>query len=145
MNESAVPGQSDPAVLLGSMRPVLKDRPFAFLSVSEEEFGRLTFLPLCVFRETEGVTLIVARSQAGELGRPADPAWACITLSVHSSLLAVGFLAAVTAALASEGISVNPGSAFHHDHLFVPWERRRDAMRILRALSRAPETGTGSR
>jgi hypothetical protein len=63
----------------------------------------------------------------------------------HSSLLAVGFLAAVTAALASEGISVNPVSAFHHDHLFVPWERRRDAMRILRALSRAPETGTGSR
>jgi hypothetical protein len=33
--------------------------------------------------------------------------------------------------LARAGISVNPVSAFHHDHLFVPWERREEAMMLL--------------
>jgi hypothetical protein len=144
MTESAAPGQSDLAVLLGSMRPVMKDQPFVFFSMAQREFERLTFLPLCVFREAEGVTVIATPAQAGSLGRAAAPGWACITLTVHSSLLAVGFLAAVTAALAREGISVNPVSAFYHDHLFVPWERRRDALRILRALGRPPQKRGGS-
>ncbi len=103
--------------------------------------ARLAFLPLFAFREAEGVTLIVTRSQAKGQGWPPDPAWACITLAVHSSLQAVGFLAAITGALAREGISVNPVSAYYYDHLFVPWERRRDAMKILKALSHSAEKG----
>ena len=39
-----------------------------------------------------------------------------ITLTVRSSLEAVGLLAAITARLADAGISVNAVSAFHHDH-----------------------------
>ena len=46
-----------------------------------------------------------------------------ITLEVHSALDAVGFLAAVTARLAAEGIGVNPVAGFHHDHLFVPADK----------------------
>jgi hypothetical protein len=62
-----------------------------------------------------------------------------ITLTVHSSLEAVGFLAAVTVPLAEAGISVNAVSAFHHDHLFVPVERAEDAQLLLQRL--AAETG----
>ncbi len=58
-----------------------------------------------------------------------------ITLTVHSSLEAVGFLAAVTARLARAGMGVNPVSAFHHDHLFVPADRADEAMEILRQLA----------
>jgi hypothetical protein len=54
-----------------------------------------------------------------------------ITLNVFSALDAVGFLAAVTARLANAGISVNPVSGFHHDHLFVPADRAEEAMRLL--------------
>ncbi|SDB45889.1 ACT domain-containing protein [Desulfonatronum thiosulfatophilum] len=63
--------------------------------------------------------------------------WACITLEVRSLLTAVGFLALITARLARAGISVNPVSAFHHDHLFVPWEMKEHVLAELIELSRS--------
>jgi len=54
-----------------------------------------------------------------------------VTLTVHSALDAVGFLAAITARLAAAGISVNTVSAFFHDHLFVPAERAEETVEIL--------------
>jgi hypothetical protein len=54
-----------------------------------------------------------------------------MTLTVHSSLEAVGFLAAITARLAEAGISVNAISAFCHDHLFVPEDRADEALARL--------------
>jgi uncharacterized protein len=67
-----------------------------------------------------------------------------ITLRIHSSLEAVGFLARIAAELARLGISVNVVSAFHHDHLFVPAGRAEEAMAALRALAaaRPPCTST---
>jgi hypothetical protein len=38
-------------------------------------------------------------------------------------------------ALAKQGISANPVSAFYHDHLFVPVDKASEALSILRALS----------
>ena len=61
-----------------------------------------------------------------------EAAW--ITLTVHSDLAAVGFLAAVAAALASEGIPCNAIAAFHHDHLFVPVAMAERAMAALERL-----------
>ena len=55
-------------------------------------------------------------------------------LEIHSSLEAVGFLAAILPPLAAAGIGVNPVSAFHHDHLFVPEQRAAEALAILEAL-----------
>jgi hypothetical protein len=76
-------------------------------------------------REAEGITLV----------RP-GPGWARITLGVHSSLDAVGLTAKVSAALTECGIGANIVAALHHDHVFVPWERRAEAMAALRKLSR---------
>ena len=58
-----------------------------------------------------------------------------ITLTVHSSLEAVGFLGAIATQLAAAGISVNPVSAFYHDHLFVPEGRTEEAMQVLGRIS----------
>ena len=58
-----------------------------------------------------------------------------ITLDIHSSLAAVGFLAAVAGHLAGHGMGVNPVSGYYHDHLFVPEDRADDAMRALHALA----------
>ena len=64
-----------------------------------------------------------------------------ITLTVQSSLEAVGFLAAITAALAAQGISVNPVSAYYHDHLFVPIHQTDRAMACLHQLAAQANQG----
>ncbi|MBU0590574.1 ACT domain-containing protein, partial [Candidatus Micrarchaeota archaeon] len=58
-------------------------------------------------------------------------------LTVNSDLFAVGFLAKITTALAAKGISMNAYSAYHHDHLLVPFERKEEAMEILDKLSKS--------
>ncbi len=135
MNPADPEGLSDLSKLLQSMRPVCIGQPFVFASIPRPALAGLTFTPLGTFCESEGVTVIATRIQAGKEGWPVEDLWACITLPVHSSLHAVGFLAAITAALAREGISVNPVSAYYHDHLFVPWEARERAMHVLQSLS----------
>ena len=77
-----------------------------------------------LIREAEGVTVI----------RPGS-GWARITLGIHSSLAAIGLTARVAGTLADAGMSANMVAAFHHDHVFVPWERRDEALAILRGLS----------
>ena len=68
------------------------------------------------------------------LVRPGE-GWARITLGVHSSLDAVGLTARVAAALTEYGITANIIAALRHDHVFVPWDRRDEALAALRGLS----------
>ena len=53
---------------------------------------------------------------------------------MYSSLETVGLTAAFSKALTEEEISCNVVAAFHHDHLFVPFEQRDKALEILRRL-----------
>ena len=128
-------GETELKILLMNMQPHLHESPYVFCSVDTETYEQLPFEPLGLFCEAEGVSLIVSEEQAREFDLAYDSIWACITLRVHSSLTAVGFLAAVTGKLAEAGISVNPVSAYYHDHLFIPWERRRQAMEVLLELA----------
>jgi len=122
------------ATLLRQMSPRLIAGQYVFCTFPP---GKLpdALAPICTIRETEGVSAICRRSDAQRLGIPASGCFRQITLTVHSSLDAVGFLAAVTAELAGAGIACNPVSAFHHDHLFVPQADARRALGILRRLS----------
>jgi hypothetical protein len=124
-------GETNIKKLIAEMRPVLGEAPFVFCTIPPENASTLPFAPLGTFREAEGLTLIASQQQAAESNLPFSATWACITLTVHSSLTAVGFLAAVLGALAQAGVSVNPVSAYYHDHLFVPWEARQRAMDVL--------------
>lgn len=60
-----------------------------------------------------------------------------ITLNVHSSLEAVGLLAAMTSELAWRGIAANAVSAWYHDHLLVPAAGAEKAMAALTEIRRA--------
>ena len=62
-----------------------------------------------------------------------------ITLDVHSSLEAVGFIAYIATQLAKHDMGVNPVSGFYHDHLFVPDGREQDALRILQVIAEEAE------
>eukprot|EP00439_Symbiodinium_sp_Y106_P001530 s7332_g1.t1 len=61
-------------------------------------------------------------------------AW--ITLTVHSSLEAVGLTAAFASALAREGISANVVAAFFHDHVFVDIKDAERAVATLQKMSK---------
>lgn len=128
-------GETNLTTLLTTMQPELHEAAYVFCSVSQADYARLTVEPLGVFREAEGITLIIEQAQAVAHGLPFQGVWACITLTVHSSLAAVGFMAAISGRLAQAGLSVNPVAGYYHDHLFVPWTRREEALAILKALS----------
>jgi hypothetical protein len=129
-------GETDLKTLLASMTPELLDGTYVFASLASGVPQPEDLYPVMVFREREGMTLIVTEEQAGAAGLTASFRCRMITLNIHSSLEAVGFLAAITTRLAAAGMGVNPVSAFYHDHLFVPADRAEEAMRMLMELAK---------
>ncbi|MGG6241649.1 ACT domain-containing protein [Nodosilinea sp. AN01ver1] len=128
-------GETNLGQLLATMQPVQRAGEYVFCNLPAEQARHLALEPIGLFHEEEGLTLILPRSQADGADLPYDAVFAMITLTVHSSLEAVGFLAAIATQLASHGISVNPVSAFYHDHLFVPVAQAEMAMALLHELS----------
>ncbi len=88
------------------------------------------------FRESEGLTVVVAEATAAELGLEVLLRTAWITLRVHSALEAVGLTHAVSAALTQKNIPCNIVAAAYHDHLFVPVDKADQAMEVLLDLQR---------
>lgn len=88
-------------------------------------------LALGCFKEDEGTTLILMRADAASLGFAETLPMRRIVLEVFSSLEGVGLTAAVSGALAAQGIPCNMVAAFHHDHVFVPAEMAERALAVL--------------
>lgn len=124
-------GETNLRKLLASMRPVLLPQTFAFATVPDQFTPDENVRPVMTFREAEGQTLTLESEAAERLGLQFVFPCRMITLQIHSSLEAVGFLAAITAKLAASGIGVNPFSAFYHDHLFVSIGRASKALSLL--------------
>jgi hypothetical protein len=127
-------GETDLKKLLATMTPQLLAGIHVFVTLSPGEPVSGTLDPVMQFREREGTTLIVLEDQARAAGLDGVFPSRMITLNIHSSLEAVGFLAAITTRLAAAGMGVNPVSAFYHDHLFVPADRAEEALAMLEKL-----------
>lgn len=130
-------GETDLTQLLKAMKPMLRqgDGDYVFCTLPNATHCPPDLDPVGYFKEDEGLTLILPKPQADAAGLPYTTVFALITLTVHSSLEAVGFMAAIATHLASHGISVNPVSAFYHDHLFVPARDADRAIALLQSLS----------
>lgn len=115
--------------MISGMRPELKSDHYVFCAADDRDWARLQ--PLAMFREAEGVSLILERDAAAAAGFPVEAPMALITLNVYSALDGVGLTAAVSGALANAGIACNMVAALHHDHVFVPAERADAALAIL--------------
>jgi hypothetical protein len=124
-------GETNLEKLLKSMQPILRDGTFVFAHIPLAQEKSVKDCCIQFFREEEGMAAILRKEDAARLNVKAIYESRMISLMVHSSLDAVGFLAAITTKLAASGISVNPVSAFYHDHLFVPVEKAELAMTRL--------------
>ena len=83
--------------------------------------------------EGEMTTVVLSEEAAERTGHPVVVRLAWLTLTVRSSLEAVGLTAAVSARLTDEGISCNILAGYRHDHLLVPVDRVDDAIGALTA------------
>lgn len=122
--------------LLATLTAVLHEPTYVFLTLPDTTplppFPEIHML----FRETEGITLITRLDVAVVHGYEYQYECKKITLNVHSSLEAVGFMATVATRLAKNGISVNPVSAYFHDHIFVPCGKEDVTVSLLEELAR---------
>ena len=128
-------GEMNLQVLLRNMQPV-RHGEYAFCVLDDAAYKALTARPLATFQEQEGLTVILPQAEADRLGLAYSYVGTLITLNVHSSLNAVGFLAKITAKLADNGLSLNAFSPVYHDHIFVRPEDAERTMGLLLELSR---------
>ena len=125
---------SDTQGMIAGMDPVLDETLYRFMAVTPDAAPQVLGATLGTFREEEGVSAIVPDPLASEMGAD-GPLFARITLRVNSDLEGVGLTAAVSTALAAEGIACNVVAALHHDHLFVPAAKSEKAMQTLKDLA----------
>jgi len=128
-------GETNIDRLIASMDPGLRPGIYVFATLPAGAPLPEGLNPVMQFREDEGTTLILERDEAAQAGLASVYPSRMITLRIHSSLAGIGFLARVTGHLARAGISVNPVSAYFHDHLFVTADRAEEAVALLRALA----------
>lgn len=122
-------------ILLKSMSPELVEGQYVFCTVNGSLNEYLALDPIATFREKEGLTLVLDIHKAKEAKLDFEAVFSLITLSVHSSLEAVGLTAAFAAKLASYDISANVVAGYYHDHIFVQEEKASEAMKALREFS----------
>lgn len=129
-------GELNLQILLKNMQPT-RHGDYAFCVLDDEQYRALSERPLCTFQEDEGLTVILLKDIADKMRLPYNYVGTLITLNVHSSLDAVGFLAKITAKLAGAGLSLNAFSPVYHDHIFVRPADADRTMSLLEELSRA--------
>lgn len=127
-------GETDLKALLKTLNPSLNVGDFVFCVVPDLSRVRLSDV-IMFFKEEEGVTIIIRKELADSLNLAYSFVAAWITLTVHSSLSAVGLTASFSKALTEKGISCNVVAAFYHDHVFVDTKDAETAMKVLTALS----------
>jgi uncharacterized protein len=129
-----MPGETDLTTLLRTMKPELHAQPFGYAFIPNGQSLDPTLRPMALVAEDEGLTVITPSvNLAGKTVETTGP-FARITLMVNSSLEAIGLTAAVSTALAGAGISANMIAGYHHDHVFVAWDKRDAALAVLHGL-----------
>jgi hypothetical protein len=129
-------GEKNQIRLQQMMAPDLRPETYVYCTFPDQQLP-IELDPICTFREAEGLTAIVEQSQAVRANVKHIFEAKLITLTVHSSLEAIGFLALISTHLAKAGIPCNAVAAFHHDHLFIPVDRADDAFSLLESLSQS--------
>jgi uncharacterized protein len=127
-------GETDLTQLIKTMTPQLNAGEYVFCKTDNLD-GIDVKETICIFKEQEAYTIVLNKTIADRLQLPYTYVAVWITLTVHSSLEAVGLTAAFSTALGNAGISCNVIAAYYHDHIFVEWKDGERAMEVLRGLA----------
>jgi uncharacterized protein len=128
-------GETSLERLLSGLHPVLHAEEYGYGQIAPGVPLPSGLRPFATVAEDEGLTIVAPASDLARHHVGHDAGWARISLGIHSSLEAVGLTARIAAALTGAGISANVVAGFLHDHVFVQWERRHLAMKVLDGLS----------
>lgn len=129
-------GETNLSHMLKTLSPELNSGEYVFHSTnSPSQFDQHEIIGL--FKEKEGVTVIISKELADRKKIPYAFVASWITLTIHSSLDAVGLTAAFSNALAKEHISANVIAGYYHDHIFVA---KSDADKAMKALIQLTKT-----
>lgn len=128
-------GEKDLQVLLKSMKPEHVSGDYVFCKVENVKDININEIEM-FFKEKEAFTLILKKETADRLKLDYSVLMAWITLTVHSSLEAIGLTAAFSKALSENEISCNVVAAYYHDHIFVNKKDIDKAIEVLNAFSK---------
>ena len=120
--------------MLSSLDVKTRPEPYVFVTTSDDDSPLVQHADATI-REEEGLTVVLTARIAEEHGLVSEPLFSWLSLTINSSLEAVGLTAAFSTALAAENISCNVLAGYHHDHLLVPYADRDRAIKVLRRLS----------
>ena len=125
-------GEKDLGIILKNLNPILNEGRYVYCSLNNIDsisFSKILFL----FKENEGITVILKKEDADQLNLDYSYVAAWITFKIHSSLEAVGMTAAFSKILGEANISCNVVAAYYHDHVFID---EKDAERAMKTLKR---------
>jgi uncharacterized protein len=130
-------GESNLGALLQNMTPILHDEEYGYgiAPMGTAIPAKLNWFAL--MREDAGTTVVATITELQKHQIDHTPGWARVSLEIHSSLSAVGLTAAISKALTEVNISANVVAGYYHDHFFVQWSRRMDALTALKSLTHA--------
>ena len=126
------PGETDLAKMLATLAVQRRPGVYTYVAVKVPTPGLLAVADAMVV-EGELTTLVVPIAAAERAGLPVAVKMAWLTLTVQSSLEAVGLTAAFSAALGQRDIPCNVLAGYHHDHILVPVDRAEEAIDTLTA------------
>lgn len=141
MSTPAAPTKSTSA-MISSITPTLFPETYIFCTTKgSQPSDSLLASALSIFREDEGLSLILPLEVARNHGFDVSQPMRRITLKVWSALDGVGLTAAVATALTEVGVPCNVVAGFYHDHLFVPGGMEGVAVGCLRGVQERAREG----
>lgn len=126
------PGETDLATLLATLGVQRRPGVFTYIAVEVPTAG-LIAAAHAVVKEGGLTTIVLPVEAAARAGQEVTLELAWLSLTVQSSLEAVGLTAAVAARLSELDIPCNVLAGYHHDHLLVPLDRAAEATSALDA------------